>query len=114
MYGRIVVSYKPTMDNQNRTHLKMGGDRIIYPGNCCTPTVALLTVNLHQNSTISTEHARYMTIDINNFYLNTPMKRYEYMWLKLVDLTDNVIKHYKLESKVTSDRYVYLEVQKGM
>ena len=78
------------------------------------PTVALLTVKLHQNSTISTDHARYMTIDINNFYLDTPMERYEYMRIKLADLPDNVIKHYNLESRVTSDEYVYLEVQKGM
>ena len=55
-----------------------------------------------------------MTIDIKNFYLNTPMERYEYMRLKLSDLPDDVIKHYKLTQKLTSDGYVYLEVQKGM
>ena len=55
-----------------------------------------------------------MMIDIKNFYLNTPMERYEYMRLKLADLPDDVIKHYNLESKLTSDGYVYLEVQKGM
>ena len=59
----------------------MGGDRIMYPGDCGTPTVALLTIKLHQSSTISTKDARYMTIDINNFYLNTPMERFEYMRL---------------------------------
>ena len=89
------------------------GDRIIYPGNCGTPTVSLLTVNLHQNSPISPEHARYMTIDIKNFYLNTPMESYKYMRLKLASLPDDVIKNYKLEIKVTSDGYVYLEVQNG-
>ena len=35
----------------------MGGDCIIYPGDCGTPTAALLTVKQHQNSTISTEHS---------------------------------------------------------
>ena len=79
----------------------MGGERIIYPGDCGTPTVALLTFKLHQNSTISTKHAPYMTIDIKNLYLNTPLERYKYMWLKLADLPDNVIKHYNFESKVT-------------
>ena len=81
----------------------MGGYRIIYPGDCGTPTVAMLTVKLHQNSTISAEHTRYMTIDIKNFHLNTPMERYEYMRIKLADLPDNLIKHYNLESKVTSN-----------
>ena len=57
----------------------MGGDCIVYPGDCGTPTVALLTVKLHQNSTISTKDARYMTIDIKNVYLNTPMERFDCM-----------------------------------
>ena len=55
-----------------------------------------------------------MTIDIKNFYLNTPMERYEYMRLKLSDLPDDVIKPYNLSQKLTSDSYVYIEVQKGM
>ena len=42
------------------------------------------------------------------------MERYEYMRLKLADLPDDVTKYYNLESKVTSDEYVYLEFQKGM
>ena len=69
MYGRIVVSFRPTKDDPNRTRLTMGRDCIMYPGSCGTPTVDLLTVKLHQNSTISTKNARYMTIDIKNFYL---------------------------------------------
>ena len=43
-YGRIVVSFRPAKDDPNRTRLTMGGDRIIYPGDCGTPTVDLLTV----------------------------------------------------------------------
>ena len=93
-YGCIVVSYRPSKDNPNRTRLTVGGNNIVYPGDCGTPTVSLLTVNLHQNSTISTKHARYMTIDVKNFYLNTPMEVYEYMRLKLADLPDDVIPHY--------------------
>ena len=72
-YGRIVVSFRPTKDDPSRTRLTLGGDRIVYPGDCGTPTVDLLTVKLLQNSTISTKDARCMKIDIKNFYLNTPM-----------------------------------------
>ena len=48
-----------------------------------TPTADLLTVKLLLNSVISTEGARFMGIDIKNFYLNTPMDRSEYLRLKL-------------------------------
>jgi hypothetical protein len=39
-------------------------------------------------------------IDIKDFYLNTPMKHYEYMRLKITDIPDEIIKEYKLDEKV--------------
>ena len=42
-------------------------------------TANLLTVKLLINSIISTAGAKFMTMDIKDFYLNTPMARYEYM-----------------------------------
>ena len=55
-----------------------------------------------------------MTIDIKDFYLCTPMTRFKYMRLKLSDLPDNVVRHYKLDDKVTKDGYVYVEIRRGM
>jgi hypothetical protein len=51
----------------------MEGDRVHYLGNAGTPTADLLTVKLLINSTISTPNTKYMTMDIKDFYLNTPM-----------------------------------------
>jgi hypothetical protein len=59
----------------------VGGNRVHYPGNAGTPTADILIVKLFINSTISTPNAKYMTIDIKDFYLNTPMARYKYMQL---------------------------------
>ncbi len=56
----------------------MGGNLINYPGNCGTPMADLLTVKLLLNSIISTPNAKFMSIDIKDFYLNTPMARYKY------------------------------------
>ena len=55
-----------------------------------------------------------MSIDIKNFYLNTPMSRYEYMRLKIAELPQDFIDEYKLQDKKTKDGYVYLETRKGM
>ncbi len=55
-----------------------------------------------------------MTVDIKNFYLNTPMEQYEYVHIKLTDVPDEIIKQYKLAEKVDFNGYVYIEVQKGM
>ena len=74
----------------------------------------MLTVKLLLNSVISTKGARFMTIDIKDFYLNTPMKRFEYMRLKMKELPQDFIDEYNLQDKATPDGYVHLEIRKGM
>ena len=74
----------------------------------------MLTVKLPQNRVISTKVAKFMSIDIKDFYLNTPMSRYEYMRLKIAELPQNLIDEYRLQKKETKDGYVYLEIRKGM
>ena len=67
----------------------------------------MLTVKLLLNSIVSTPNAKLMSVHIKEFYLNTPMPRYEYMILKLSELPDNMIHQYNLREKVTKDKYVY-------
>ena len=79
-YGLITTLIRPEkIDAPNRTRLVAGGDRVHFPGDAGTPTADLLTIKLLINSIISTDGAKFMTMDIKDFYLNTPMARYEYM-----------------------------------
>ncbi|KAL7475598.1 hypothetical protein ACHAW6_001508 [Cyclotella cf. meneghiniana] len=55
-----------------------------------------------------------MTVDIKNFYLNTPLKWYEYLKLCLTDLSNDVMEQYNLKDKATSHGFVYVEIQKGI
>jgi hypothetical protein len=77
-------------------------------------TADLLTVKILLNSIISTPNTKFMTMDIKDFYLNTPMARYEYMQLRLSDMPKDVIAHYKLNKIATPEGYNYCEIQKGM
>jgi hypothetical protein len=61
------------VDEPNRTRLVAKGGRVHYSGNAGMPTANLLTVKLLINSTISTVGAKFMTMDIKDFYVNTPM-----------------------------------------
>ena len=81
----------------------MGGDRINYPGEVATPTAEMLVAKILFNSVISTKGARFMTMDISNFYLMTPLARPEYIRVKLSDLPDEIINEYKLKIKATKD-----------
>jgi hypothetical protein len=114
-YGLITCLIQPEKkEDPNRMRLVARGDRVHYPGNVGTSTTGFLTVKLLINSTISTAGAKFMTMDIQDFYLNTPMARYKYMQLKLSDIPANVIKHDKLNEIATPDGYIYYKIQKGM
>ena len=54
-----------------------------------------------------------MTVDIKSFYLNTPLKRYEYLHLKIEDIPEDVRQEHKLSEKVTPEGWVYVEVCNG-
>jgi hypothetical protein len=77
-YARIVCNFRKSKKDKYRTRITIGGNLINFPDDCGTPTADLLTVKLLLNSIISTTNAKFMTLDIKDFYLMTPMKRYEY------------------------------------
>ncbi len=55
-----------------------------------------------------------MSIDIKDFYLKTPMSRYEYFCMKLELFPEDIIEEYDLRNKVDANRNVHCEVRRGM
>ena len=96
-----------------RTRLTVGGNLIDYPGNLRTETADLITVKLLLNSTISTPGARFICLDVKNFYLNTPMDRYEYMRLPIELIPEEIIIKYNLQA-IAHNGWIYCEIRKGM
>jgi hypothetical protein len=58
------------------------------------PTADLLMVKLMFNSVISMPNAKFMTIDIKDFYLMTPMEQYEHFRMKLEVFPPDIIEEY--------------------
>ena len=56
---------------------------------------------------------KFAAAGIKNFYLNTPLDRYEYMCMPLKLILQPFIDQYNLQAK-TKNGYVYIEIQKGM
>ena len=110
-YGKFVCVVRPQKAEPNRTRLTLGGNLVNYPGEVGTPTADMLLIKCMFNSVLSTPGAKFMGIDISNFYLNTPLPRYEYLKLKLADIPQEVIDEYKLMEKATPDEYVYVEIR---
>ena len=54
-----------------------------------------------------------MSTDISDFYLATPLKRYEYLKLSLRDIPEEIKQEHSLHNKAVNG-HVYVEVRKGM
>jgi hypothetical protein len=73
----------------------------------------LTTAKILINSVISTLGEKFLVIDINNFYVNTPLGRFEYVVINLSSLPQETIDKYDL-IELSEDGKVYIEIQKGM
>jgi hypothetical protein len=112
-YTRIVVDYRPQKSDPNRVRLTAGGNLIDYPGELTTRTADLTTTKLLWNSVISTKDSRYMCLDIKNFYLGTPMARFEYMKIPIGVFPQATINQYNLNQHAHNG-FIYLEVRKAI
>ena len=112
-YARIVVDYRPHKQEKERTRITVGGNLINYPDDVTTKTAEISTAKILINSTISTPNAKFCVLDIHNFYLGTPMQRYEYMFIHIDDIPDDIIQQYNL-TEISRNGKVYVEIRKGM
>jgi hypothetical protein len=112
-YGRCVVDIHPKKTETHRVRLAVGGNLIQYPGDVSTRSADLTTSKCLWNSTISTECANYMCLDVKNFYLGTPMDSFEYMLIPIKLVPQEIIMQYNLLPLV-SDDHVYIEAHKDM
>ena len=80
-YANMVCDYRPLKSDPYRVRLTVGGDRLEYWDDAASPAASLVETKLLLNSVISDAHknARFMTIDIKDFFLQSFMKDAEYM-----------------------------------
>ena len=112
-YTRMVVDYRPQKSYPNQVRITAGGNLIKYPGELTTRTADLTTSNILWNIVLSTKDAKYMCIDIKNFYLGTPLDRYEYMRIPLSIFPEHVAQQYQLREK-EKNGFIYMEIRKAI
>ena len=95
-YAHLVVDFKPQKDDPNRVRITAGGKLSKYPGELTTSIVDMTTAKILWNSIFSTEGARFMDLNIKNFYLGTPLDRFKYMKIPITLFPANVWQKYQL------------------
>ena len=114
-YIRKVCTYCPNKAEPNRTWFTAMGNFITdYKGEISIETAGLELIKMHWNSVLSTRKAKYMTMDISNMYLNTPLDRFEYMRMKLTKFPQGIIDEYKLNDIVNSHGWIYMKIRKAL
>ena len=96
--ANFICNTRPQKTETHRVRLTAGGDKLDYPGDPSYPTVSLLNVKIHINSTIprAKNNSRYMCIDIKNFYLGTPMMYLQYMRIHKKIAPQEVLDEYNI------------------
>jgi hypothetical protein len=97
MYTRIVIDYKPQKEDPNRVRITVGGNLIKYKGDVSTRTADLTTSKMLWNSVLSTNGAKYMCLDIKNFYLTTALDYFEYMKMPISVFPEWIKKQYEIK-----------------
>jgi hypothetical protein len=104
-YSRLDCADNSEKKDLYNTRITIGGNLINYPDDC-----NLLTVKLMLNSIISTPGAKFLTMDIKDFHLMTPIDRSEYFCMKLELFSPVIINEYRLHEKVDADGNVFRKV----
>ena len=96
--------------------MTVGGDKLTYPDDPSSPSANLMDAKILINSVISDAHrgAHFMTCDVKNFYLDTPMDHYQYMRIHKKYFTPEICAEYPIESLCDTDGHIYVEIRKGM
>jgi hypothetical protein len=112
-YDKTVCDYKPHKKEKERVRFTVDGDRLDYSGNVATSTSGITTFMILINSTLSTEDATMMMMDIKNYDLGTPLPQFEYMKMLLSRFPEETVQKYNLNT-LAIDGWVYIEIRKGM
>ena len=113
-YANFVCDYHPLKSEPFRVRLTVGGDRLEYPDYDSSPTASLLEPKLLLNSTISDSRrgAIFMSYDMKDCFLETPMSRADYMRIHSKYLPPNIRALYHIDELIGEDGYVYIKIIK--
>ena len=106
----------PSASNEDTTKRRVrgtiGGDRINYPGDVSARTADMEVVKVLVNSVVST-NAQWMTLDIEDYYLGTPLPRHEWLRIHIKFIPDDIRAKYGLDPYIDGDHILFC-VTKGM
>ena len=115
-YATFVLDYRPLKTEPHQVRITVGGDRLTYAADAGSPAANMLETKILINNVISdaSKGARFMSADLKDHFLATPMEGVEYMKVQYKHFLDDIRRRYKLDEKVTTSGHIYIRIKKGM
>ena len=112
-YSNFICDFRPLKAEQYRVKLTAGGDTLTYTDDIASPVALMLETKLLINSVISDKKARFLTIDLKYYFLQSIMIEPEFMKIKAKYFPEDIQKHYHISEKIAQDGYVYCRIKEA-
>ena len=109
---QIKIKVKPGGELEYRVRGTYGGDISDYAGPTAAQTADMVSIKTLLNATVS-EGADWMTMDIKDFYLGTPLPHPEYMRIHIDQMPQKSREKY-ISSGMLKNDYLLFEINKGI
>jgi hypothetical protein len=86
------------------------GNLVSYKGKLSVQTADINTAKIHWNIVICNKKAKYICLDIKNFYLAAALEYFKYMKIPLALFPSWIVEQYNL-AKHQKDSWVYLKMR---
>ena len=115
-YANFILDYRPLKSEPNRVRLTVGGDKLSYDDDAGSPAASILETKIMLNSVISDakQGARFMGLDLKDFFLASPMARPEFMRIHYKHFPQDIKEMYNIDDLKAPDDYVYVRIKRGM
>ena len=114
-YASMVFDFRPLKSEPYRCRIVAGGDKLTYDADASSPATSMLETKILLNSVISDARhgAKFMSADLKDFFLATPMSTPEYMRLQMKLIPEDIQSKYNLRA-LAPKGYVYIRIIKGI
>ena len=85
-----------------------------YTRETSTETASTETAKLLINSTLSTRGAKFIVMDISNFYIKNDLNDYQFIRFAMNMIPQGIMEEYNLIAIVHQDGYYYAEIRKAI
>ena len=89
------------------------GSRVVYNGDVGTKNASLDLCKILFNRVLSQEGAKFITYEISNYYLATPLDYPEYIKIKLTEIPQDLFDEYNIH-KFFHNGWVYFKIRNGV